>query len=167
MRGSRTSGWSLLGVMSDWQRCVDWLLAKNCRSRLRLDWCWCWWRTTVKGRCRWGLQVWRRQVGLVRGTRWPIGSSAGCMVARTAGRSHGRFLGWASKPRSNRDNVGAESRVVIRGGYTEFAGFAVVHQKTTRLLDWATKLRPKTRRWGAATQVGSMWHPKNSITEIT
>jgi hypothetical protein len=27
--------------------------------------------------------MWRRQVGLVRGTRWPAGSSAGRMVART------------------------------------------------------------------------------------
>jgi hypothetical protein len=35
---------------------------------------------------------WRRQIGLVRGTRWPAESSAGRMVARTAGRSHGRFL---------------------------------------------------------------------------
>jgi hypothetical protein len=30
--------------------------------------------------------------------------------------------------------MGAESRVAIGGGYTEFAGFAVVHQKTTGLL---------------------------------
>jgi hypothetical protein len=44
---------------------------------------------------------------------------------------------------------------VIGGGYTEFAGFAVVHQKTTRLLSGTTKPRPKTRRGGAATQVGS------------
>jgi hypothetical protein len=29
IRGSRTGGWSLPGVMSDWQRCVDWVL----------DWC--------------------------------------------------------------------------------------------------------------------------------
>jgi hypothetical protein len=35
--GSRTGGWSLPCVMSDWQRCVDWLLAKYCRCRLRLD----------------------------------------------------------------------------------------------------------------------------------
>jgi hypothetical protein len=28
MCGSRTGGWSLLGVMSDWQHCVDWFLAK-------------------------------------------------------------------------------------------------------------------------------------------
>jgi hypothetical protein len=50
------------------------------------------------------------------------------MVARTAGRSRGRFLGRASKPRSSRDYVGAESWVEIGGGYTEFAVFAVVHQ---------------------------------------
>jgi hypothetical protein len=36
--------------------------------------------------------VWRRQVGLVRGTRWPAESSAGRMVARTAGRSRDGFL---------------------------------------------------------------------------
>jgi hypothetical protein len=77
------------------------------------------------------------------------------MVARTAGRSRGRFLGWASKPRSSRDYVGAESWVAIGGGYTEFAVFAVVHhQKTTGLLGWPTKPRPKTRRGGAATQAG-------------
>jgi hypothetical protein len=33
---------------------------------------------------------------------------------------------------------------VIGGGYIKFAGFAVVHQKITGLLGWATKLRPKT-----------------------
>jgi hypothetical protein len=32
-------------------------------------------------------------VGLVRGTQWPAGSSAGLMVARTARQSRGRFLG--------------------------------------------------------------------------
>jgi hypothetical protein len=84
MCGSRTGGWSLPSVMSDWQRCVDWLLAKYCRCRLRLDLCWCRWRTGAKGHCRWGLQVWRRQVGLVRWTRpWPAGLSAGRVVART------------------------------------------------------------------------------------
>jgi hypothetical protein len=30
--------------------------------------------------------VWRRQVGLDRGTRWPAESSAGRMMARTADR---------------------------------------------------------------------------------
>jgi hypothetical protein len=48
----------------------------------------------------------------------------------------------------------AESWVAIGGGYTEFAGFAVVHQKTTGLLGWATKPRPKTRWGGVATQAG-------------
>jgi hypothetical protein len=55
MCGSRTGGWSLPGVMSDWQRGVDWFLAKYCSCRLQLDWCWCRWRTSVKGHCRWGL----------------------------------------------------------------------------------------------------------------
>jgi hypothetical protein len=131
-------------VMSGWQRCVDWFLAKKCRCRLRLDWCWCKWRTNAKGRRWWGLQVWRRQVGFVRGTQWPAGSSASCMVAWTARWSHGRFLGWAKKPRSSRDFVGAMSWVVIGGGYIKFAGFAVVHQKIIGLLGWATKPRPKT-----------------------
>jgi hypothetical protein len=134
---------------------VDWLLAKYCRCRLRLDWCWCRWITSAKGRRRWGLKVWRRQVGLVRGTRWPAESSAGRTVARTARRSRGRFLGWASKPRLSGEYVGAESWVAIGGGYTEFVGFAVVHQKTTGLLGWATKPSPKTRRGDAATQAGS------------
>jgi hypothetical protein len=155
MCGSRTGGWSLPCVMSDWQRCVDWFLAKYCRCRLRLDLCWCKWRTSAKGRRRWGLQVWRRQVGFVWGTRWPAGSSAGHMVARTTRWSRGRLLGRASKPRSSRDYVGAKSWVEIGGGYTKFAGFAVIHQKTTGLLDWATKPRPKTQRGGVATQAGS------------
>jgi hypothetical protein len=43
-------------------------------------------------------------------------------------------FGRASKPRSSRDYVGAKSWVAIGGGYTEFAGFPVVHQKTTGLL---------------------------------
>jgi hypothetical protein len=105
MCGSKTSGWSLPGVMSDWQHCVDWFLAKYCRCRLRLDWCWCRWRTSAKGRCWWGLQVWTRQVGFVRGTWWPAESSVGRMLARTARWSHGRFLGWASKPRSSRETT--------------------------------------------------------------
>jgi hypothetical protein len=36
MCGSRTGGWSLPGVMSDWQRGVGWFLAKYCRCMLRL-----------------------------------------------------------------------------------------------------------------------------------
>jgi hypothetical protein len=34
-----------------------------------------------------GLRGAERQVGLTRGTQWPAGSSAGCMVARKARRS--------------------------------------------------------------------------------
>jgi hypothetical protein len=139
-------GGLLPSVKRDWQRCVDWFLAKYCRCRLRLDWCWCKWRRSVKGRCWWVLQVWRREVRLVRGTRWPAGSSAGHMAARTARWSHGWFLGCASKLRSSWDYVGAESWVAIGGGYTKFAGFLVVHQKTSRFLGWSTKPRPKNQR---------------------
>jgi hypothetical protein len=144
MFGSRIGGWSLPGVMSNWQHGVDWLLTKYYRCRLRLDWCWCRWRTSVKGHCWWGLQVWRRHVGLVWGTQWPAGSCVDRMVERIARRSQEQFLGWASKPRSSWDFVGAESWMVIRGGYTEFAGFPVVHQKTNGFLGWPTKPRPKT-----------------------
>jgi hypothetical protein len=45
-----------------------------------------------------------------------------------------------------RDYVGAESWVAIGGGYTEFAGFSVVHQKTTGFLGWSTQPRPKNWR---------------------
>jgi hypothetical protein len=146
MWGSRIGGWSLPYVMSDWQCCVDWFLAKYCRCRLRLNWCWCRWRTSTKGRRRWGLHVWRRQVGFLRGTRWPAESSAGRMVAWTVTWSHGRFLGWATKPGSSGDDVGPESWVAISGGYTEFAGFPLVHQETTGFLFLSTKPRPKNRR---------------------
>jgi hypothetical protein len=171
MCGSRTSGWSLPGVMSDWQRCVDWFLAKYCRCRLWLHWCWCRWRTSAKGRCWWGLQVWRRRVGLVRGTRWPAESSVGLMVARTTRWSHGRFLGWASKPRSSRDYVGGEPWVAIGGGYTEFAGFPVVHQKKPlaslvdpQSQDWRTEDRgtaapDRSDRW-----VWPVWPVGTSLT---
>jgi hypothetical protein len=139
--------------MSDWQRGVDWFLAKYCRCRLQLDWCWCMWRTSVKGRGRWGLQVWRRQVGLVQGTQWPVESSVGSMVARTTRWSQGQLLSWVSKPRSSQDFVGAESWVKIGGSYTEFARFPVVHQKTIVFLGWSTKSRtkPKTAVWPGGT----------------
>jgi hypothetical protein len=80
------------------------------------------------------------------GSRDPVaaGSSTGGMVARTATWSRGRFLGWATKPRLSRDFVGAKWWVVIGGGYINFTGFAVVHQKTIGLLGWTTKPRPKT-----------------------
>jgi hypothetical protein len=47
----RTGGWSLLAVMSDWQRDVDWLLAEYCRCRLRLDLRWCRRRVGPNGLC--------------------------------------------------------------------------------------------------------------------
>jgi hypothetical protein len=86
----RTGGWSLLAMMSDWQCGVDWLLAEYCRCMLQLDL-----RCVGEERARkvyalrglWGLE---RQVGSAQGTRWPVGSSAGRMVARKARQSHGK-----------------------------------------------------------------------------
>jgi hypothetical protein len=83
----RTNGWSLLAVMSDWQRGVDWLFTEYYRCWLRHDlrcageeWAW-------KVYALRGLRGVERQVGLTRGTRWSAGSSAGRMVARKARRS--------------------------------------------------------------------------------
>jgi hypothetical protein len=86
----RTGGWSLLAVMSDWQRGVDWLLAKYCGCRLRLDLRWCRWRVSVKGLCLAGPPRSGETSRLTRGTQWPAGSSVGRMVARKARRSHGQ-----------------------------------------------------------------------------
>jgi hypothetical protein len=49
-----------------------------------------------------GLRVAERQVGLARGTQWPVGSSVGRMVARKARRSHGQepMQGSGSRPES-------------------------------------------------------------------
>jgi hypothetical protein len=47
----RTGGWSLLAMMSDWQRGVDGLLGEYCRCRVRLDLRWCRWRMGAKGLC--------------------------------------------------------------------------------------------------------------------
>jgi hypothetical protein len=95
----------------------------------------------------------RRQVGLVRGTRWSVGSSTDRMVERMTRLSRGRFLGCATKPRSRWDFVGAKSWVVIDGGYIKFVGFAVVHQKTIGLLSWATR----GRRPGVAVRSKPAW----------
>jgi hypothetical protein len=109
--------------------------------------------------------VWRRQVGFVRGNRWPVESSAGRMVARTTRWSHGRFLGWASKPRSSWDYVGAESWVAIGGCYNKFAGFPVVHQKTTGFLGWSTKPRPKNRR-RRCSSIRLVWPVGTGLTGV-
>jgi hypothetical protein len=157
MCGSRTGGWSLPGVMSDWQHCVDWFFAKNCRCRLRLDWCWCRWTTSANGRCQWGLQVWRSQVGFVRGTRWPVESSAGRMMARTARWSHGRFLGWASKPRSSQDYVGAESWVAIAEATPSSRGFMWFTRKPLGSLADPQSQDRRTEDGGLAASDRSDW----------
>jgi hypothetical protein len=104
-------------VMSDWQSCVDWLLAEYCRYRLRPDSCWCRWRTSTKGLCRGGLQVMERQVGLVRCTRWPIGSSASRAVQERHDEVVDMEPGLSWWPSQDED---------WRGGHAMFVGFAVV-----------------------------------------
>jgi hypothetical protein len=131
--------------MSDWQRGVDWFLAKYCKCRLRLEWCWCRWRTSAKGRCRWGLQVWRTsRLGL----RDPVASKVKC---GPHGGKNSKMKSWMVSWLSLKTKIEsgvhrAESWVVIGGGYTEFGGFPVVHQKTTRFLGWSTKPKLKNRR---------------------
>jgi hypothetical protein len=55
-----------------------------------------------------GLRGVERQVGLTRGTRWTVGSSAGRIVARKARRSHGPepVQGSGSRPESARGVCG-------------------------------------------------------------
>jgi hypothetical protein len=76
-----------------------------------------------------GLRGVERQVGLTRGTRWPAGSSAGCMVARKARRSHGQetVQGSSSRP---------ESECGVCGGSPENC--------------WVTWLNHKTKTEGSA-----------------
>jgi hypothetical protein len=90
-------------------------------------------------------------------SRDPVASGVKC---RPHGGTNSKMKSWTvswlslktkGKPGLRGNRVMSE----IGGGYTEFAGFAVVYQKTTRLLGSATKPRPKTRRGGAATQAGS------------
>jgi hypothetical protein len=59
-----------------------------------------------------------RQVGSVRGIRWPTGSCAVHMVAKTARWSRVQSLGWASKPRPSWENRGGQ---VMSGDWREAA----------------------------------------------
>jgi hypothetical protein len=69
-------------------------------------------------------------------SRDPVASGVKCGPhGGKNGKMKSRTISWLSlKPRSSRDYVGVESQVVIGGGYTEFAGFPVVHQETTGFL---------------------------------
>jgi hypothetical protein len=157
MCGSRTGGWSLPSVMSDWQHCVDWFLAKYYRCRLRFDSCWCKWRTSAKGRCRWGLQVWRRQVGLLRGTRWPAGSSVGRMVARTT-----RWSWWTVSWLSHKTKVepGLRGSQVLSGDWRRLhqvrgiCGGSPENHRTTRL---SHKTEAEDRAWLSGQNRSDRW----------
>jgi hypothetical protein len=108
----RTGGWSLLAMMNDWQRSVDWLLAEYCRCMLRLDLRWCRWRAGAK---------YLYLVGPPRsgetsrlGLRDPVASGVkcGCMLARKARRSRGRepVQGSGSRPESAHRVCGGSPR---------------------------------------------------------
>jgi hypothetical protein len=66
-----------------------------------------------------GLRGVERQVGLTQGTRWPAGSSAGCMVARKARQSHGQepVQGSGLQPKSAREVCGSSPQ--NRPGYLD------------------------------------------------
>jgi hypothetical protein len=104
----RIGGWSLLAVMSDWQRGVDWRLAEYCRCRLRLDLPWCRWRVGAKGLCLAGPPRSGETSRPTRGTWWPPGSTADRMVARKARRSRWSkpVQGSSSRPESARGVCG-------------------------------------------------------------
>jgi hypothetical protein len=144
------------GVMSDWQRWVDWSLAKYCRCRLRLDSCWCKWRKSVKGRSLWGLQVWRRQVCFVRGTRWPVGSTASRMVARTA-----RWSWWTVSWLSHKTKVepGLRGSQVMSGDWRRLHqvsgvyGGSLENYRVTRLSHLTFRRKPSAYLYACQDQV--------------
>jgi hypothetical protein len=77
----------------------------------------------------WGLRGVERQVGSARGTRWPAGSSVGCMVARKT-----RWSRWqepvqdsGSRPKSARGGCGAspQNRRVTWLSYKTKAGGSI------------------------------------------
>jgi hypothetical protein len=133
----RTGGWSLLGVMSYWQRGVDWLLAEYCTCRLRLDLCWCRWRAGAKGLSLCNLRGVERQVGSARWTRWPYTIKCGphggkkrktksgtvswlCLKTKVEPvqgsgskpeSARGVWLVYSTKPTSSRDDMAAKSWV--------------------------------------------------------
>jgi hypothetical protein len=134
----RTGGWSLPGVMSDWQRGVDWLLVEYCRCRLRLDSCWCRWRAGAKG------------LSLAGPPR--SGETSGLSsMELVAEQGQVRAAWWQEKQDEVIDSIRCR---VVAHDQSLHVGFVVVHHKTVGLLGWATKPRPKARR--AETGSGSV-----------
>jgi hypothetical protein len=127
---SRTGGWSLPGVTSDWQHGVDWLLAEYCRCRLRLDLRWCRWRTGTKG------------LSLAGPLRSGETSRLGLMDP-VAEKDQVRAAWWQEKQGEvvdkSRCRVAAHDRSL-------HVGFVAVHPKIVGLLGWATEPRAEARR---------------------
>jgi hypothetical protein len=117
------------------------------------------------------LQVWSRQVGLVLGTWCLMGSSADHMVAITARRSRGRFLGWVSKLRSSRYDVGVESWVEIGGRLHQVCRVSSdsPHNHCVTRLSYKTKAEDSTRRGRHPSRSnhpeGVVWPPKSQCRD--
>jgi hypothetical protein len=121
----RIGGWSLLGVMSDWQCSVEWLLAEHYRCRLRLDlrWCSCW--AGAKGLTLAGPPR--------SGETSRLGS-----IDPVAERDQVRAAWWQEYQDEVEDNSRCKVTAHDRSLY---AGFVAVHQKTVGFLGCATKSR--------------------------
>jgi hypothetical protein len=124
----RTGGWSLPGVMSDWQRGVDWLFVEYCR--LRLDLRWCRWRAGAKGLSLAGP--------LMSGETSRLG-----LMDPVARRNQVRAAWWQEK----QEEVVDWSRCRIEAHDRSLhVGFVAIHHKIVGLLGWAKKPRLETRR---------------------
>jgi hypothetical protein len=75
-----------------------------------------------------GLRGVKMQVGLTRGTRWPVGSSVGRMVARKGSRSH------RSEPVQGSSSQPKSTRGVWRGSPQNRPGYLVEPQNQDRRL---------------------------------
>jgi hypothetical protein len=109
-----------------------------------------------------GLRGVERQVGPTQGTRWPAGSSAGCMVARKARRScrSEPVQGSGSQPESARGVCGGSPenrRVTWLSHKTKTGGSAVgdgirSHREASMPTDtWWDHRACVGRTWSAAT----------------
>jgi hypothetical protein len=128
-RASEDGGWSLLGVMSDWQCSVDWLLAEHYRCRLRLDLRWCSCRAGVKG------------LTLTGPPRSEETSRLGS-IDLVAERDQVRAAWW----QENQDKVVDSSRCrVAAHDRSLHARSVAVHHKTVGFIGCATKSRPEAR----------------------
>jgi hypothetical protein len=83
---------------------------------------------------RMGLQVWSGQVGLVKGTQRPRGQVRTTWWQDQQDEVVDGFLVEHQNQVQDGTTWEPSHECRLAGGYNEFAEFAVVHHKTTRLL---------------------------------